>query len=366
MIMEEKQLFGLLRAGLDLSSPVGEELFRSPVDWPAIYRLALTQGVLAIAWDGLQLQIAEGALPAAVQPDRAFRIRWAYNVEQIKKRYRMQYAAARELGEAYNAENIRTVVMKGFSSGSYYPKPEHRPCGDMDCFLMGEYERGNVVAEQVGAKVDRNYYKHSHILYKGLTVENHQFCTAVRGSRRAKLFERELQAVLCSETCEYIGDSHLEKPSPLFDALFLTIHARTHFLSEGISLRHLCDWAMLLKWHGDNIDWAKFRNIAAIRDGGLVYFAECMTWLAHEVLGVDCPNLPYVGCKADAVRILSDILYGRNAVFNTGVSAWLRRLHMVRNYWTGNWKFRTFCRTNALLHICRSTWAFMTERNPKL
>lgn len=55
---------------------------------------------------------------------------------------------------------------------------------------MGQYEFGNLLAERWGASVKRDFYKHSHIRYKGLVVENHQFCTAIRGSRRAKDFER--------------------------------------------------------------------------------------------------------------------------------------------------------------------------------
>lgn len=39
----------------------------------------------------------------------------------------------------------------------------------------------------------------------------------------------------------------LETPPDLFNALFLTKHAQGHFLTEGIPLRHLCDWAILLK-----------------------------------------------------------------------------------------------------------------------
>lgn len=85
-------LLVLLRAGLSVRRAEDRTYDRLPeagtgvqsVDWPSVYRLASAQGVLAIAWDGLQRLIVEGLLPADRQPDRALKLRWAYNVAQIE------------------------------------------------------------------------------------------------------------------------------------------------------------------------------------------------------------------------------------------------------------------------------------------
>ena len=90
-------------------------------------------------------------MPPESQPSRELRLRWAYNVERIEHRYGQQRRRAAELAAAYAEAGIRTVVLKGFAVSRLYPVPEHRPCGDLDCFLCGDYERGNRVAEQVGA-----------------------------------------------------------------------------------------------------------------------------------------------------------------------------------------------------------------------
>ena len=229
-------LFALLRAGV--RSGDTPDIGGSTDDrWRELYTAASSQGVSALVWDGIR------RLPPESQPSRELRLRWAYNVERIEHRYGQQRRRAAELAAAYAEAGIRTVVLKGFAVSRLYPVPEHRPCGDLDCFLCGDYERGNRVAEQVGAEVKRDFYKHSHIVFRGLTVENHRFCTAVRGSRRAKRFERHLQRLLVEGPLSCIPETALLVPPPDFNALFLAKHALSHFLTEGISLRHLCDWA---------------------------------------------------------------------------------------------------------------------------
>ena len=81
------------------------------------------------------------------------------------------------------------------------------------------------------------------------------------------------------------GSSLLVGP-PLFNALFLTRHAHQHFLvEEGISLRHVCDWAMFLKRYRQEFDWEEFMSICSRY--GLSRFVESMTRLAEYVLCSD-------------------------------------------------------------------------------
>ena len=232
-------LFALLRAGVR-SGDTPDIGGLTDDRWRELYTAASSQGVSALVWDGIR------RLPPESQPSRELRLRWAYNVERIERRYGQQRRRAAELAAAYAEAGIRTVVLKGLAVSRLYPVPEHRPCGDLDCFLCGDYERGNRVAEQVGAEVKRDFYKHSHIVFRGLTVENHRFCTAVRGSRRAKRFERHLQRLLAEGPLSCIPETALLVPPPDFNALFLVKHALSHFLTEGISLRHLCDWAVFI------------------------------------------------------------------------------------------------------------------------
>lgn len=76
----EQMLFALLRSALNSTKPVSEILFTdiSPALWQACYKLACTQGVMALAWDGIQ------TLPACLQPPKALKLNWAMAVENYE------------------------------------------------------------------------------------------------------------------------------------------------------------------------------------------------------------------------------------------------------------------------------------------
>lgn len=355
MKTEMEALLRLLRRGLgtDAADPL-------PLDgacWQRVFREAAAQGVLALVWDGVR------QLPAELQPPRELRLQWAYNVERIEQRYAAQRVRAEQLAQIFAGEGIRTVVLKGLAVSRLYPVPEHRPCGDLDCFLMGDYERGNRVAEAAGATVARDFYKHSHIDFRGLAVENHCFCTAVRGSRRHKAFERHLQGLLAAASMQPLPDTELLVPPADFTALFLTCHALTHFLSEGISLRHLCDWAVFIDREGDRVDWPAFCRVAA--EHRLLRFAEVLSELSVRCLGVAQNPLP-ASVTPLADRVLKNILDERRPVFNTSASTWMRRLMLVGNLWRDRWKFRELCGGSFLLEFLRYPYGFLFDRNPKL
>lgn len=366
-------LFLLLRSGLRTETPDDAERIRTlctarKPDWAVIYKLAARQGVLAIAWDGLSRLVQEELLAPEWQPARTLKLQWGFNAERIGQTFARQWAVSRELAERYAAAGIRTIVLKGFAAAADYPIPEHRPCGDLDCFLPGAYEEGNRLAEQFGATVKRDFYKHSHIAYKGLTIENHHFCTAIRGSRKAKVFERALQEILAETSPALLKDSRLECPSPLFQSLFLTVHAWVHFLNEGITLRILCDWAMLVRAHGEDVDWERFRQLVSERDRGMYRFAESTLRLGRSLFGVAIPAGIDPGqdlAEADG-RLIRDALYDRIPVYNTDASNWLKRFKMAGNILNDRWKYRFFCEESSLRQLLRTGLAYLFERNPHL
>lgn len=349
-------LFALLRAGLRPAKTLDTGGLDASC-WRELYAVSVSQGVLALVWDGVR------QLPEELQPPRDLRLRWAYNVEQIERRYEKQRRRASELAEIYAEEGIRTAVLKGFAISRLYPVPEHRPCGDLDCFLLGDYERGNRLAERAGAEVKRDFYKHSHIVFRGLTVENHQFCTAIRGSRRAKAFERHLQRLLDERSLQRLPDSELLVPPADFNALFLTKHALSHFLTEGISLRHLCDWAVFIDREGAQVDWAAFRAVAA--EHHLLRFAEILSDLAVRYLGVAANPLPAdVALLSD--RVMSNILYERRHLNDSPGNVWIQRMRLIGNVFRDRWKYRDVYQRSVLSEIIRFPIGFFFDRNPRI
>ena len=259
------------------------------IDMKAVYELAQRQEVTAVALEGLQKLI--DAFPNAIQSDdstKAIKLQWIGSMMHQEKRYHANLQAAKELATLYDWNDILTYVLKGFTISQLYPMPSHRFSCDLDCYLLSKndrnvaYEFGNSLVESKGCKVDTDYYKHSVFLYKGLTIENHRYCCSVKRSKRTREMELYLNSLLKDYEPQYILDTKLAIPPQMFQALFLIEHANGHFLYSKMSMKHVCDWAMMRNAFNDTLDWGKFDKQCA--RFGLKNFVECMNHLADYVL----------------------------------------------------------------------------------
>ena len=372
-------LFSSLRVAL-FGEQIDQALFTSlsEEEWAALFQISGRQGVLAIVYD------AVAQLPKELQPPRNIKLKWALSAELIEERYKKQSVLARELAQIYNDKGIKTIVLKGLAISGYYPIPEHRECGDLDCFLVKSdntqqgnalainingrpescYDEGNKVAKVVGADVEIGFYKHSHIHYKGLMVENHAFCTAVRGYHNRKALERYLQTLLVDQPLTRIGDSHLYRPCADFNALFLTAHSFEHFLSEGIKLRHVLDWAYFLQAEQDNIDWESFYKWCDRMH--YTKFADALTVISIKHLGLVVTNEAIHQHSELADKVLDDIINGNRSIHNTKSSKFQKRLMIIRNHIFGGWKYRELYEKSAFIDTARLVLAFFIERKPKI
>ena len=99
----------------------------------------------------------------------------------------------REVTDLWASKDCRVVLMKGLANGLYYPNPTHRNPGDIDCYLFGDYEKGNRIALESGAHLNKEWYKHSEILYKGVLFENHRFIIPIRDGKESKELEKGIR-----------------------------------------------------------------------------------------------------------------------------------------------------------------------------
>lgn len=269
----------------------------TPGSWERIYRMAADHGLSAVVWDGIC------RLPAAQQPPRETRIRWALLAEKLEERYRHQQQTASKLAARFSEEGLRMLLLKGLGLSRDYPIPEHRECGDIDIYLYGQSDKGDRILHEIGAHLYFDVPKHSEYVWDGVLIENHRTILNVRRNRT----ERELNALLV-RLLEKDGTHGLvpgiQTPPATFNAIFLIRHAAVHFQKEGIVLRHLCDWACFLTRHWDEIDHALFRT--AMEDYRMDRFADLMTAAAVEYLGAEVPGPE---CEAGMLgRFMEEVL----------------------------------------------------------
>lgn len=323
--------------------------------WEQLYLLSKQQGTVAIIFEAIK------DIPKEIAPPKSITLKWLSNALSIEQQMRKKEAVIIEFAEELSKRDIQTTVLKGLAYASYYPNPYHRESGDLDCYLMGKKDEGDKITVEIGGKMEEAGYKHSHLYYKGLTIENHNYLTSFDNTKLGVKTEQLLQKLI-SEGYRPIGSTKLQNPSADFNALFLIKHAQRHFVKEGIFVRHLLDWAFFLKAESQNVHWETI--IPIMKECRILEFAKVMTRLCIEQLDmkVDIEELSSPMKISDAV--LADILGGQPDLFHENFAQKIGRI--IRRFYR-MWKFRSLADES----YCRLVWSSIAfssylKRNPKL
>lgn len=284
MTKEETALLHLVREGLCEDRATAKEglpVFGRNAE--VLLRLAHEQGVTGIAWTGYQR--LHDRLPEDRRWPAAVKLKWFTAAESVRRSTRGLFQLAAEFSELlYRKGQIRCVVLKGIDYAHFYPHPEYREYGDLDCWLCGAAERGDEVARDAGAECDAGNYKHSHIHYRGLTIENHRCFTSHDFTKSGLRIEERLKELMESGAFRPISGTRLLSPPPAFTAVFLLRHACGHFAAEGIRLRYVTDWVQFLRRHGDVFGSCDMQH--TLRETRLLPFAEMLTAFSVRYLGL--------------------------------------------------------------------------------
>lgn len=298
-------------------------------DWLQLYALSVKQGVVAVLYDTLRF------VPKNIAPPKELLLKWLSHTLSIEKQMMKKRTVAIEFAENMAEKNIPVVVLKGIAFASYFPNPSHREFGDFDCYMMGKKEEGDIAAIVAGAMKEDASYKHSHLYYKGLMIENHRYLTSFDNSKQGIKTELILKDLIGSNY-SYIDNTKLILPSAIFNAIFLVKHAQRHFLREGICIRHLLDWAFFLKTESVNVDWCK--AIPIMEECRILNFAKVMTSLCVDKFGVvvDIPGLK--GSMEISDAVFAEILSGYPNPFHENL---MQKVVRITRRFYRMWKFRS-------------------------
>ncbi len=290
-------LLTLLRIGLETEKPSDSSLKAvagiKMEEWQVLLNLSETQGVSSIVFDGIHKLCSKyGAEQVSAstifEKWQEFILDWSSKMLYMEQNNQHQVFVLNDMAEKWKEEGCRVMVMKGQANALLYPHPNHRSPGDIDCYLFENYSKGNDIARKNGIKVNEGWYKHSVFDYKAETFENHQFFVHTREGSRSKLLEKELEEALVVNEWNTFPHSVVLLPPVQWNAMFLTYHACAHFLSEGLRLKQILDWALFLKKYQNDIDWSAFYRFCDRHH--LRCFTDAVTAICVEYLGLRITN----------------------------------------------------------------------------
>ncbi|MBE6186784.1 MAG: hypothetical protein E7142_05505 [Rikenellaceae bacterium] len=356
MVKCETIVFYLLSCGIN-NTKVDWRLFNNflPKDWAQLYIFSKKQGIVAIIFDLIK------SVPKELAPPKDIALKWLSHTYSIEIQMKQKEAVAIEFAEKLSEKGIQTAVLKGISYALYFPNSYYRESGDLDCFLMGKKEEGDQTVIEIGGMMEDAGYKHSHLYYKSLTIENHKFITSFDNTKLGIRVEQILQEQI-RIGCRYIGNTKLLNPSVDFNALFIIKHAQRHFIQEGIRIRHILDWAFFLNAESSNVNWAKV--IPIMDECKILKFAQVLTSICVEKLGMSI-NIEGLNVNNNISDIvLMDIISDQPDLFHENFFQKIRRI--IRRFYR-MWKFRSLA-DEGYLRLVWNTFAFSSylNRRPQL
>lgn len=365
MNLSSYTLLYLLRISLGTESGVRDLSVLTVKDWTNLIDVAFDHGVATLSVDGYS-QILPTCKTNLLETDEALddlKFEWFGSILQTEDEYNYNFNKAVRFAQALHEKGIECKVLKGISFSTYYTIPNHRESGDCDVFLGKGFELGNKLAQEIGGRYEFGTYKHSHLFFGNLMVENHRYLTDFGATSQGKKIEILLENAIESEPGRRIGDSFLVCPNDHFNALFLLKHAQGNFIGGGLTLRMIYDWAALLLRCQETLNWQQlYDELGQCR---LRKFADLMTSLSVDYFGVQLSRPEISTCSERALveEVIADTIAG--GIHSKGPESFPRKCVRIFRRFLRFWHYRALA-TESVPRLIWNTLAFSSYLNRKI
>lgn len=307
-----ESFFALLRAGL-YGTDLPAESLPSAIDWEWVVRMAKLHSVLGVVIEGAAM------LPEALRPPAELYARMQRHALRLIHSNMGLDRCVGQLVLFLEAHGVNGVLLKGQGTARAYRVPEMRHTGDIDFYVGREQYRRvaelcqkHLAKDPIDFKQDAQHFSFS---LNGVSIEVHQKAIEVYSPLYRKEFKRWMADELENSPRRRvltIANTAVMVPSVDFDAVYIFYHALHHFITGGIGLRQLCDWAMIFRAYGDQIDINRLKE--NIERFGLKRPWTLFAGIAVDYLGVSKELMPFYNpaCRKKYDSLLQIILDGGN------------------------------------------------------
>lgn len=194
-----------------------------------------------------------------------------------------------ELNKLMTNNDIPYCTLKGLASAYYYPDPSLREMGDVDYLVQEtDFEKAKQVALNAGFAIDHGDEPDSiHIAFKREPMsiwEQHRTINGIPNGEVGENIQLEIDRTIKTSEQITLDGVICRIPDAFHHGLIMLLHVASHMTSEGIGLRHLCDWAVFANRLGnDGFDELFEEKLTRF---GLWKFAQILTLVSEKYLGI--------------------------------------------------------------------------------
>lgn len=255
------------------------EMSLTEEEWENVFKLAKKHTVIGLVF------CAAMTLPPEMQPPRRVKVRMALLSEKIQARNSEMNAALPQLYADLKDMGLRSCLLKGQGIALLYPNPDMRQCGDIDMWVEGDWR---TILKSLASrwKVGEVWYHHADVRVFGKSpqVEMHFYPSWMN----SPIYNRRFHRYLAEKGPEQFGNFN-EKlgccvPTVEFNLVFSMLHIYRHLLSEGVGLRQLTDYFMIL-CHSNQQQ--RRHAMEQLRHLGLGDFVPSVMYVLHKCFALD-------------------------------------------------------------------------------
>ena len=299
--------FDLLRLSLGQDIKIDQGL--TPEDWKALYELAENHAVLGVCLAGLEAMDKQG-----LRPPQFLLLQWIGMSQQIEAKNKVVNEQCIALQDRLNNDGFRTCILKGQGNARMYgllnPQLDlWRQSGDIDVWVEGGFEKIMRYVQRVSPTDEVNeQHVHFHI-FEDTEVEVHftpsRMANRVVDRRLQKWFEKEQERQMNHQVGFY--GRKINVPTDDFNLVYQMIHIYRHLFNEGIGLRQLMDYYVLLKEAQLKADEKQY-VIGEVRRFGMERFAKALMWMMGYVFHLPEEEMLWEPDEKRGLFLLSEIM----------------------------------------------------------
>lgn len=276
--------------------------------WVEFKILAEQHGLSAVVLDGIDSLRSRGY--EVNLPDKELTLQWiGESLQDYEQRYDQCRKTIGKLAKFYNDHGFKLMVLKGYGLSLNYPKPNHRPCGDIDIWAFGQYKEADAaISKEYSIPIEHDHHHHTVFEFKGFSIENHyDFLNVHYGHRNAELEKVLKELAMDDRFSTKIDGQEVYLPSPNLHALFILRHMMHNFAATSMNLRQVLDWAFFVEKHTGEIDWEWL--LMVLDEYHMLEFFNILNAICVDDLGFRADIFPSVQILPDLkARVLNDIL----------------------------------------------------------
>ena len=249
-------IFKFLKYCLGYNIDMGKVIAK--MDWRQLYTFVSNQAIIGFCFDGIERLGNEYSEELKKNPiERDLLMTWMGKAQQIRRQNTKVNTVASKLYSMLREDGLRCCILKGQGNALMYPNVYSRNPGDIDVWVNASRSQITEYAKKHFEIGDDIRYHHIETSMDGVPVELHFFPCSMNNplyhARLQKWFRKnaDLQCSHIVGLPDRAGDIAI--PTSAFNVVYQLCHLYHHFFDEGIGMRQIIDYFLVVNDFSKNI-----------------------------------------------------------------------------------------------------------------